>query len=908
MRKVIIFLLISFFRLVLWFRYRVEFKGIENLKPENLKKPGGVLFLPNHPAVLVDPVLAAIGPFTKLPIRPIIVEYMYFLPRGHSVMKFLTACPMPDFESSTNTLKRKRGDMVMKEMIKGLKNGENFLIYPAGRLKRSAKEEIGGASATHKVIQETPEANIVLVRTKGLWGSMFSSALIGKTPPLFPTLWEGVKVVFKNLIFFAPRRKIIVEYHLAPDNFPYKASRLELNRWLERWYNQPDGLTKQEGEHPGDSLILVSYTFWKETLPELFKPKEVKDEVIHVADIDDDLQDKVIAKLQELTELDASAIKPEMSLSSDLGLDSLDTSELAAFLQDQFDVGGIPVTELTTVNRVMAIASKKIKVEAEAEEEKKDISKWQVQGQRFKTQIAHGETIPEVFLHNCERMGNAPACADQRSGILSYPRLKIGVLVLAEHIRTLPGKYIGILLPASVGAYVSVLACQLAGKVPVMINWTIGPRHLQAVRELSKMEVVLSSWAFLEKLDTTDLSGIDDIMVMLESIRREFSLFDKIRGWIRSKRSAKAILGIYGVDKLTKDDEAVLLFTSGTESMPKGVPLSHENILSNLRSGFTVIDLYSDDVMLGILPPFHAYGFSTSGLVGLLSGIRSAYYPNPTDGQGLAKAFEHWEATVMSGAPSFIKSMLKAASPEQMKTLRLCVTGAEKAPPELFKLMADIGKEQSLLEGYGVTECSPILTANRPGRPRKGVGSPLPNVELCIVHPETHEVLPTGSEGLVLARGPNIFKGYLNPGLESPFIIVNSKEWYNTGDIGFLDDENRLTLCGRKKRFVKVGGEMVSLMAIESELLHAAADKNWLILDEGPTLAIIAKDRPGEKPLVILISTFATDVDEVNQTLRDAGFSNLVKVSEVIKMDEIPMMGTGKINYRVLEEKYLNKE
>lgn len=539
------------------------------------------------------------------------------------------------------------------------------------------------------------------------------------------------------------------------------------------------------------------------------------------------------------------------------------------------------------------------------EEEQQDLSKWKHPVPRFKTQIAHGKTIPEVFLHNCERMKNVPACADMRSGILTYSRMKIGALVLAEHIRHLPGKYIGILLPASVGAYLTVLACQIAGKVPLMINWTIGPRHLKAVRELSKVEVVLSSWAFIERLKNADLTGVDDILEMLESVRREFTLWDKIRGLIRSKMSAKSIMKTFGIDKLSEEDEAVLLFTSGTESMPKGVPLSHHNILSNQRAAFEAVDLYSDDVVLGILPPFHSYGFSASGLMGILSGARSAFYPDPTDGKGLAKAFETWGATVMSGAPTFIKSMLKAASPEQLKTMRLCVTGAEKAPPELFKLMADIGKEQCLLEGYGVTECSPILTANRPGKPRKGVGSPVPGVELCVVHPETHEMLDKGTEGLILARGPNIFKGYLNPGLTSPFLTVEGKEWYNTGDIGHLDEEDRLTISGRLKRFIKVGGEMVSLLAIESDLLHAASKKAWPVREEGPTLAIIAQERPGEKPYILLVTSFDTDVDQVNQCLRECGFSNLVRVSEVVVMEDIPIMGTGKINYRLLEERSL---
>ncbi|ADI38721.1 Bifunctional protein aas [Waddlia chondrophila 2032/99] len=910
MRKILEFLLVRFLRFALWFRYRIKIKGLEHLSKENLKKNGGVLFLPNHVAMVVDPLAITLTAWKKLPIRPTIVETYYFLPVVHTAMKFVNALPVPDFEKSTNSLKRKRHEKVMEELVKGLKNKENFLVYPSGRVKHTNIEKIGGASATHELVQKVPEANIILVRIKGLWGSMFSRALTGKSPDMFEKVKEGFWICLKNLLFFTPRREIIIEFEPAPSDFPYTASRLEFNRWLENYYNRPDGLSRQEGEYPGESLKLVSYSMWGEKLPAIDKPsKDADEETVRLDDIDDELQERVLDKLHELTELDKASIKPEMSLASDLGLDSLDTSELATFLQDQFETGPVPVTELTTVGRVIGIASKKISVEEEGKEDQGDLDDWFVKIPRYKAQIAHGDTIPEVFLHNCERMGSQPACADTRTGVQSYARLKLGVIILAEYIRHLPGKYVGILLPASVGAYLTVLAAQLAGKVPVMINWTLGAKHLRAVRKISNIEVVLTSWAFLERLDTVDLNGIDDITIMLESVKKEFTLKDKLRALLRSKFSAKRILKTFGGDQLKGDEQAVLLFTSGTESDPKGVPLSHGNILSNERAAFEAIDLYSDDIMFGILPPFHAYGFSTSGLMGLLSGIRSAFYPNPTDGKGLAKEFSRWGITVMSGAPSFIKGMLKSAKKDQMKTMRLCVTGAEKAPPELFELMADIGKEQCLLEGYGVTECAPILTANQPGKPRKGVGVPLPGIEMIVVHPETHQVLDRGQDGLVLARGPNIFEGYLNPGLASPFISVDGKDWYNTGDIGNLDDENRLTLSGRLKRFIKVGGEMVSLLSLELALLHVAPQKGWKVREEGPTLAVIAREDSGDRPQILLITTFDTSIDEVNQALRDEGFSNLVRCSDVFKIDEIPIMGTGKIYYRKLEEQFFaNKE
>lgn len=906
MKKLILFAIALIFRLFLRLRYRIRVKGLETLTPEALNRKGGVLFLPNHPAALADPAIVALSVFPKFPIRPLIVEYMYFTPGVHAAMKYLNAIPVPNFESSNNSLKRKRHDMVLNEVIKGLKEGQHFLLYPAGRLKHTQIEKIGGSSATQKIISETPEANVVLVRIKGLWGSSLSRAQTGEVPDLLSTLKRHIWTVLKNLIFFVPKREVLVELEPAPKNFPYEASRLEMNRWLENYYNRPDGLTEQKGEYPGESLILTSYSFWKKELPAIYNPvAEADHHIVHIEGIDYKIQDKVLQKLEDLTEIKKEKISPSMSLSSDLGLDSLDTSELAMFINDSFDTGPIPVTELTHVNKVMAIAAKQVKIKEKEEEAQADMNKWMFKGERKTAATFEGKTMIEVFFNASSKLKNQPIYADARSGILDYSRMRLAVCLLAEQIRHMPGKYIGILLPASVGAFLCTFAIQLAGKIPIMINWTIGPRHIRSIQELTDVQSVLTSWAFLERLDEVDLTGIDDKLVMLETMRRELSIGDKLRAFTRSKRSNQAIMKIFGVDKLTKDDIAVILFTSGSESMPKGVPLSHDNILSNQRSALTVVEMYTDDVIFSFLPPFHTFGFGVTGTIGLLAGIRTAFYPDPTDGKGLAKNFETWNCTVSVGAPSFIKALLKAATPKQLEKMRLCITGAEKTPQELIDLVAQFGKEKCLVEGYGITECSPIIAGNLYGRPLQGVGKPIPICDVIVVHPETHEKLPQGQEGLFLVRGPNVFKGYINKDIPSPFIEIDGKQWYNTGDIGYLDDDGFMHISGRKKRFIKVGGEMVSLLAIETALVSSAEKKKWLIKDEGPALAIIAKENPGARPEVILISTFDTDVDEANQTLRVCGFSNLIRISEVVKVKEIPIMGTGKTNYRVLEEKYL---
>jgi long-chain-fatty-acid--[acyl-carrier-protein] ligase len=206
-----------------------------------------------------------------------------------------------------------------------------------------------------------------------------------------------------------------------------------------------------------------------------------------------------------------------------------------------------------------------------------------------------------------------------------------------------------------------------------------------------------------------------------------------------------------------------------------------------------------------------------------------------------------------------------------------------------------------MLEGYGITECAPVVTLTRPNSAREGVGLPLPGVELCIIHSETLEKEPLGSDGEICICGPNVFSGYLG-NLASPFIEMDGKRWYRSGDRGHLTPSGSLVLTGRLKRFIKIGAEMVSLSAIEEELLHAAEQKGWVSKQEGPLLAVVSKESSTEKSQIIVFVTFQVTKETLNEALHEHGFGKIIKVSEVKEIKQIPIMGTGKINYRALQE------
>lgn len=434
MRTLVKHLIALFFTVAFWFRYKITVKGMEKLTPEALNKPGGILFLPNHPTVFADPTMVTLSVWPKFPIRPMIVEYQYYQPIVYPIMRFLDALPIPNFNASSNSLKRKRSEQVIEKVIEALKNGENFLIYPAGKTKSTGYEAIGGASGVHRILSAAPDSNIVLVRTKGLWGSSFSRAYIGQSPPLFPTLFAGMKHVFKNLLFFTPRREVIIEVQPAPLDFPYGGSRLEINRYLEKFYNQPDGLTKQEGKYPGDSFIQVSLSAWGNVVPQI-ETKESTEDTYNLSKVPQDVQQGVINKLAEMTEYDPAQIQPNMNIAADLGMDSLDISELAAYLQDNFDVANVPFNELTTVGRVIAIAAKQIQFKEESVDEDVDVSKWNKdRGPQTRLKVAEGSTIQEAFLNSCDKWSNLIAVGDARSGLLSYRQLKMRALLVAEMI------------------------------------------------------------------------------------------------------------------------------------------------------------------------------------------------------------------------------------------------------------------------------------------------------------------------------------------------------------------------------------------------------------------------------------------------------------------------------------------
>lgn len=859
-------------------RYRIRFIGLEKL-PRDLKS---TLFLPNHPAE-IDPVIIGASLWKKAHPRPVVVETFYEMPVVKQVMKLMKAFSMPDLETGSGFYKKKKIQYALENIEKALHEQSNVLIYPAGKLMRSGVEELGGASGVYSLLGKVPQASVVLVRTRGLWGSSFSTAQTeGVTPDLLHVARHAVKVLLKNLVFFCPRRTVEVEFKWV-DRKSLEAETVgEFNKKLENFYNE-------KGEEPCQQ---VPYQHWGNK--NLTSAKGTTRSVYSEDDFDEEEVRLFLNKFSRAFVSDGK--KPELHtrLAEDMGMDSLLKSEVLLWLEEKYELSDIEPHQFKTCGDILYLI-KNPPAKNKSEDENQVTESW-FEKHRPGVELSSAETLQEGFLKNCDRLETSAAICDELNGVLKWKSLKLAALLMAREIRNMPGQHIGVMLPASVSANIVSMGVLLAGKTPVMLNWTTGRRNLEHAVQVCNLEVILTAGAFLDKLSLNELGKCEEKLVLLEWLKEhKFGLAEKLVAWLDSRKETKKLMRDLDLNKVSKDDQAVILFTSGSESAPKGVPLTHENVMTNLKGAVEVLPMGGEDVIFGFLPPFHSFGFTVTSMLPMLTGIKAVYHPNPTENKRIVQGLHKWGATLLCGTPTFINGILKTSTAEQLKNMKYFVAGAEKCPEGTKQKVKEMCPGASILEGYGITECGPVISMCRPEREQRGVGLPFPGVDVKIVDPELHHSRQRGESGLILVRGKNVFKGYLNSD-NDPFLNCDGEIWYNTGDLGYLDDNGCLVLEGRMKRFVKIAGEMISLPAMESVL-----NDTWPTREEGPAHAIQAIESEGERSRMFLYTTIDLDLNKVNDCLRKAGFSNVSRLSAVHVLGEIPLLGTGKIDYQALK-------
>lgn len=474
---------------------------------------------------------------------------------------------------------------------------------------------------------------------------------------------------------------------------------------------------------------------------------------------------------------------------------------------------------------------------------------------------------------------------------LSYDHLITRTIIIGNLLKNITEseENVGVLLPNSTKTLIVVLGLQLHSRVPAMMNYSIGSAGMKSTCEIAKIKTVLSSKSFIEKAKLNDeieqLSKQVNI-VYLEDLAGNISQSDKLRALIHCKTADFW----YRHEHHNPDSPAVILFTSGSEGTPKGVVLSHANILANHKQLEARISFNAQDVVLNFLPMFHSFGFTVGTLLPILTGMTTFFYPTPLHYAVIPEIAYEIKATIMFGTNTFLAAYAKKAHPYDFYNMRYVVAGAEKLQENTRQMWADKFGIR-ILEGYGATETTPITSVNTPIYHKAGtVGRFMPHMDYRLEAIEgIHDA------GQLHVSGPNIMLGYLlaaNPGKLVPPESIYGKGWYDTGDIVNVDDEGYITIRGRSKRFAKVSGEMVSLTAVEQLATNAWPDAQHAAIS-------LPDAKKGEQVILVTTQKQATLSDLIAAS---PGVAAIILPKKILRVDAIPMMATGKINYPAVIE------
>jgi acyl-[acyl-carrier-protein]-phospholipid O-acyltransferase / long-chain-fatty-acid--[acyl-carrier-protein] ligase len=516
-------------------------------------------------------------------------------------------------------------------------------------------------------------------------------------------------------------------------------------------------------------------------------------------------------------------------------------------------------------------------------------------------------SLPSAFVHAARKRMARVAISDSTGASYTYGQTFLRALAMGRVLARMWGDaaHVGLLVPPVVPAAIANLAVALRGKIPVNLNYTASQEVVDSSIEQCGITHVVTSSKVLDKFKIVPKAEL----ILLEDIPGRVTLADKVWAAAVSRLVPIPALGYFlpGLREDCLDKEATVIFTSGSTGDPKGVVLSHRNVLSNAHQIEQQVELKPQEVVLGILPFFHAFGFTVTIWTALALGKKVVYHFNPLDARTVGKLCEDHKVTLLIGTPSFMRFYLKSCDPRQFATLTHLILGAEKLKPECAReIQEKLGIEP--LEGYGCTELSPVVAVNVPkdvqlrdGRVVHGnrlgtVGLPLPGTSIKTIDPETGEDLPPGAEGVVAVKGPQVMVGYLNRPEATAKVLLGG--WYSTGDIGLVDADGFLRITDRISRFSKIAGEMVPHITVESAIMEITG-----IDEHHVAVAGIPDSKHGEK-LCVLYTDLAMSPAEVHHRLMSGRLPKLwiPSVRDFIRVDQIPITATGKIDLRALRD------
>ncbi len=515
-------------------------------------------------------------------------------------------------------------------------------------------------------------------------------------------------------------------------------------------------------------------------------------------------------------------------------------------------------------------------------------------------------SLPRAFVNSARRKPKFLALSDSTGTEVTYGDAFLRAVALSRVLgRVLgPEPYVGVLLPPTVHGAMANLALALMGKVAVNLNYTAGQALVDNSIDQCAITRVLTSRRVLDKFKIQPKGEL----IFLEDLPKKVTTADKVFAGVVAKAVPTAALGMFlpGLRNESLEATATIIFTSGSTGDPKGVVLTHGNILTNVHQFKQQVEMGDDEVIVGVLPFFHSFGYTVTIWAVLGLGFTGAYHFSPLDARVIGNLIQKYKATILLCTPTFLQGYLKRCDREQFATLRLPILGAEKLKPEVAQQIRDaLGIEP--LEGYGCTELSPVVAVNTqnpqptadgrtvPGNRPGTVGLPVPGTSIRTVDPETGAVQPPGIEGRVQVKGPQVMQGYLNRPEATAKVLKDG--WYDTGDLGYVDADGFLRITGRLSRFSKIGGEMVPHEGVESALIEAAGLRDR----DAPCLAVTAIPDPKRQERLIVIHT-ALDISP-GDLCRKLAAGPLPKLwlpspEDFLQVEAIPILGTGKLDLR----------
>ncbi|WP_052571287.1 AMP-binding protein [Endomicrobium proavitum] len=467
------------------------------------------------------------------------------------------------------------------------------------------------------------------------------------------------------------------------------------------------------------------------------------------------------------------------------------------------------------------------------------------------------------------------------------------------------GEMIGVILPTTIAGCIVNIAALFAGKIPVNLNFTSSKETLESCVAQCGIKQIVTSRAFVDKLNFHDL---DRMSVFVEDISKEIKTTEKFKILVSALIFPAKILIKKYVKGDTKniDDLLTVVFSSGSEGEPKGIMLTHQNIVSNIEAAYKIVNLSGADVVAGILPLFHSFGYTVSVWLCAYYGIGAALHTSSMEAQKIGELVEKYKCTLLVSTPTFLNSYARKCTKEQFASLRIVVAGAEKLQKSVSKTFYEKFQKE-IYEGYGATELSPIVSVGTPsyidlktkkihnGNKFGTVGHPMPGVAAKIVDPETFELMPFGREGMLLIKGPNVMKGYLNDPVKTAQVIKDG--WYITGDIAAIDEEGFIAITDRLSRFSKIGGEMVPQIKVE-EAIHEASGMQ----ESFAVVTSVPDEKKGERLAVLY--TGQRDIAAIIAKLKEKKIPNLwvPKQENFYQVESFPLLGSGKVDIKQLKK------